>query len=97
MKKLRTKLIEHLAKFNAEYITSAKCYNYHSFVDKSKTSNLAKTIDSLPKPTENHRYLVVVGAKGRSQHSSTDLHIFLAKCDGTIGTYETMFRSYWWV
>ena len=96
MQTIKSQLIESLSKEGATHVADTTCWNYHYFNDKSANSNLAKTIAKLPKLEKGYGYLVVVGTKGRSGHSATDLHIFKAKCDGTIGTYECCFRKHWW-
>lgn len=96
MQTIKSQLIASLSKKGATHVADTTCWNYYYFSDKSANSNLAKTIAKLPKLEKGYRYLVVVGAKGCSGHTATDLHIFKAKDDGTIGVHDCCFRNHWW-
>lgn len=93
---LKHKLIETLSLYDAKYIATTTCYNIHEFKAESSNSNLTKLIKSLPPAAKGRGYLVIVGSKGRTAHSASDLHVFDAPTNGTIGSTETLWRDYWW-
>lgn len=95
MKTVKMQLIESLAKKNATHVADTTAWNIHNYSAKSKNSNLAKTLAKLPQLESGFSYLVVVGCVGRSQHSASDLHIFKAPRNGTIGTAEALYREHW--
>lgn len=96
MKTIKSQLIENLQNKDATHIADTVCWNYYAN-NFGVNSNLAKTLKTLPALDEKYGYLVVVGAKGSSQHSKTNLHIFKAKLGVQIDSYDIYYRDYWFV
>lgn len=83
-------------KNKATLADTTTCWDYYSN-NFGKNSNLVKTLKNLPKLSAGYRYLVVVGKKGKTQHSPTDLHIFKAKENADIGNLDCLYRNHWYV
>lgn len=91
-----TQVIESLDKIDVQYISGTTCWNYrrNKF---GKNSNLRKKIELFFKHEPYIKEItVVVGRKGKTQHSSTELHIF----DSThkkelVGTVSACYRDYY--
>ena len=60
---------------------------------KNPRSNVSKKSAELGKAPKGMQYIAVVGAIGRSGHSASDVHIFLAPV-ATIGTDEPLYREF---
>ena len=93
MKSIKDQLIKSIEVKGGVHIAETKLWNAHNVDMTNKRSNVYKLIKSLPKLEKDFQYVAVVGAYGRSQHSASDVHIFKVRV-GTIGTIETLFRTY---
>lgn len=72
-------ILDHYKERLSGYLCECSVWNYHNIdlrtVASNNKSNLNKTLLRLK--SEGHSKVVItVGAKGRSQHSATEIHIF---------------------
>ena len=80
MKTIKECVIKTMTDNNASYLASTTCYNYYRTTLDSKQANVNKLALSLFLKDDDLACLcVVVGKKGWSQHSATDLHLFDVK------------------
>ena len=93
MKTIKQQLIESIAQKGGIHIADTTLWNAHNSAMDNKRSNVAKLIADLPECEKGQRYVAVVGAMGRSQHSASEVHIFKAPVS-RIGTAETLFRPF---
>ena len=69
---IKKQVIDYMTAQGATYIGDASAYNIHGFRNANKNSNLHKFLADK----DAGEYVAIVGAKGRSAHSATALHIF---------------------
>ena len=96
MKTIKQSVINTMTENNASYLASTNCYNYYRNNFDSKQANVNKLALNLFLADSSLACLcVVVGKKGRSQRSATDLHLFDVKnVQGLIGWPMTNGQSF---
>ena len=94
METLKTVIINSMKDAGAKHVADTTCWNYRAFKHESKNSNLAKVLNSLVKNADEN-LIIVIGKKGRSQHSKTDLHIFKCKKSVLIFSHDVAYRDFW--
>lgn len=69
---IKNQVIDYMTAQGAIYIGDTSAYNIHGFKSANKNSNLNKFLADK----DADQYVAIVGAKGRSAHSATALHVF---------------------
>lgn len=69
---IKNQVTDYMTEQGAIYIGDTTAYNIRNFKNASKNSNLYRFLADK----DAGEYVAIVGAKGRSAHSATALHVF---------------------
>lgn len=93
MKFIKSQLIASISAKGGKHVADTTIWAVHYANMRNPRSNVSKKIAELGKAPKGMEYIAVVGSIGRSGHSASDVHIFLAPV-ATIGTDETLYREF---
>jgi hypothetical protein len=93
---IKTNAIESLKTLNVSFLKTSSCWDirHNNF---GPTSQVRKDMQNIFAQDENIKELtIVIGAKGRSEHSKTELLIFNStNKTALVGTVETGYRDFY--